>query len=577
MKTHKLQWFIFFSLALAFSSPTASAGLFDDDAQNWRRIFGEIKKINARLVSLEMGKLKALGSVQQDLSRQIGEIKNLIPNLQGSVEQSQAEVSGHFKTTNQKLADIEMQLKLEIIKNVNQQLSQIDQQIATQLSQQKKANDQFQGSLAEKFSDLKGGMAADMENFAKGNQKSIQELARFNSESLAKVVDQMNTQKQSLDKANEIIKNELIPTIIKQNEDTSLLLRTEMSKTSNALLAGMSQARKENKGALLAGLSGIEAKNQKLLEVLDKNLKEGETTRGNIELLSQSMGATNENVIRSHDDIVKLKDVLVQQMDTLSKGQQNLAVQVVAGSQKTDQKVDLVFRNLRVEDEKLNKLITSSSELVTQSNEMGQSIDQLAAHSGEVNQSLKNVGQVLQTIEGRLANVDNVNEKLTTLIDILKSIAAEQGKFAEVIAGQAAIKQSQNQIFKSQTELNQVQVKMSQAQAEMSQAQIQMGKNQGVINQAQLDEKQILEQTNQHQARNLKAQEEIRSSQIQIIKAQEEIRNAQRQALKTQVNVKKNLADLSRKANVNISRNDSIRKALATLGKKTSLPRPRKQ
>lgn len=562
MKTHKLLWVSIFFLVLVFSSQTASAGLFDDDKQNWRRIFGEIKKINARLVSLEMGKLKALKSAQQDLSRQIEDIKSLLPNLQGSVEQSQAEVSGYFKTTNQKLADIEMQIKLEIIKNVKQQLAKLDQQIASQLNRQKIANDQFQDNLAEKFRDLKSGMAADMENFAKLNQKNSQELARLTRDTLAMV----NTQKQSLDKTNEIIKSELIPQI-----------STEMSKTSNALLASVSQARKENKEALRAGLSGIEAKNQKLLEVLERNLKEGEATRGNIELLSKNMGTTNKNVVLIHDDIVKLKDGMVQQMGTLSKGQQNLAVQVSAGSQKMDKQIEIIFRNMRVADEKINKIITSSSELAThsrelaiQNNEMGQSITQLVTHSGQVNQSLKNVGQALQTIQGGLANVDNVNEKLTTLIGILKTIAAEQGKFAEVITGQSEIKQFQ-------MELNQVQVKMSQAQAEMSQAQFQMGKNQGVINQTQLDEKQILEQTNQHQARILKAQEEIKSSQIQIIKAQGEIRSAQRQTLKTQFDVKRNLADLSRKANVNISRNDAIRKTLANLGKKSLRPPSPKQ
>jgi len=562
MKTHKLLWVSIFFLVLVFSSQTASAGLFDDDKQNWRRIFGEIKKINARLVSLEMGKLKALKSAQQDLSRQIEDIKSLLPNLQGSVEQSQAEVSGYFKTTNQKLADIEMQIKLEIIKNVKQQLAKLDQQIASQLNRQKIANDQFQDNLAEKFRDLKSGMAADMENFAKLNQKNSQELARLTRDTLAMV----NTQKQSLDKTNEIIKSELIPQI-----------STEMSKTSNALLASVSQARKENKEALRAGLSGIEAKNQKLLEVLERNLKEGEATRGNIELLSKNMGTTNKNVVLIHDDIVKLKDGMVQQMGTLSKGQQNLAVQVSASSQKMDKQIEIIFRNMRVADEKINKIITSSSELAThsrelaiQNNEMGQSITQLVTHSGQVNQSLKNVGQALQTIQGGLANVDNVNEKLTTLIGILKTIAAEQGKFAEVITGQSEIKQFQ-------MELNQVQVKMSQAQAEMSQAQFQMGKNQGVINQTQLDEKQILEQTNQHQARILKAQEEIKSSQIQIIKAQGEIRSAQRQTLKTQFDVKRNLADLSRKANVNISRNDAIRKTLANLGKKSLRPPSPKQ
>ena len=604
MRTYKLKWFGFFFLILAFSSQNASAGIFDDDKQNWRRISAEIKKIKALIVSLKIDELKALVSTQQNLSRQIEEIKSSIPTLHGSIEQGHAKASDNFNTTNQKLAnleDIETQIKKEIIQNVNQQMAKLGQQIDNQLAQQKIAYKQFQDNVVEKFSDLKSGMVADMENLAKLNKENSNKLARLNSENFAKMAAQMNTQSQSLGTVNEIIKSELIPAIKKQGED----LRTEIFNTSNALLASVSLAMKENKVALQAGLSGIEAKNQKLREALQQNFKEGETTRANIELLVQK-GATNEN-------IVKLNDSMVQQMGTLSLGQQNLATKVGAGAQKMDKQIKQVFGNFKFADEKINKLaeslkglqsnsqasrtdltslqqnmalvkgnnalngeklnkvITSSSELAThyrelatRNNETGQSINQLMTHSGEVNQSLKDVGQALQAIQGGVANVDSVNVKVTTLIGILKTIAEEQGKFAEVITSQ-------------QVELNQVQVKMSQAQAEMSQAQIHMSKNQGVINQAQLDDKQILEQTNLQQAQILKAQEEIRNAQNQIIKAQEEIRTVQSQTLKTQVDVKKNLADLSRKANVNIARNDDIRKTLATLSSKSSSLPPHKE
>jgi chromosome segregation ATPase len=296
-----------------------------------------------------------------------------------------------------------------------------------------------------------------------------------------------------------------------------------LSKTSNALLLGVSQASKDNKDTLLTGLSGIEAKNQKLLEVLQRNLKEGETTQQNILLLSQNMATANDN-------IKKLRDGIVLQMDILVKDQQALAVQLGAGSETIDQKVSVVAQNLQRADEKINTLLVTSSELTGQNQKVSQS---------------------LQAIEGGLANVNLVNDKLTALINILKTIAKEQGKFAGLTTGQSEIKQSQ--------------VKISEDQAAMSQAQFNMGKNQEVINQAQLNGKQA-------QARVSKAQEEIRSAQIQILKAQEEIRNAQKLTLQTQKEVKKNLADLSRKANVNISRNDSIRKALATLGKKSAAP-----
>jgi chromosome segregation ATPase len=514
MKNQKLQRIGIILLSLLFNSATAYAGVFDNDEENWRRIFRDIKKINSRLVTLETGKMQALENTQRDLFRQIDEIKTLIPNLQGSVEQSQSEVVGRFEATNRKLTDIENQIKLDIVKNVNQQLSKINEQVTLRLNQQKIANEKFQANLAEKFNDLKGGMAVDMEKFAKGNQKSFQELAQSNNQSFGKVVEQLKAQQQTLDRYKEVIKADLIPTIVQQNE-----------KTSTQLLTGMSQSNKENKETLLTGLANIEAKNQKLVEVLQLSLKEGEATRGNVERLSLNVDATNNNVL-------KLKDALVQQIDSLSNVQQNL---------------EQIKGDNALSGEKINKLISSSTEL--------------AAHSNAMNQSLQSVGQSLQTIEGGLAGVEASNQKLTKLIDILKVMAAEQGKLTQIMAGQGDIKQSQNQILTTQVELNKVQAEMSKAQAQIvnSKADSQLGQNQAQILKAQQELRQ--------------AQSQVLNTQAQILKAQQEIKNAQRQSLRDQAEAKKTLADLSRKANVNISRNDAIRKTLSNIGK-TPAPTP---
>ena len=65
------------------------------------------------------------------------------------------------------------------------------------------------------------------------------------------------------------------------------------------------------------------------------------------------------------------------------------------------------------------------------------------------------------------------------------------------------------------------------------------------------------------------------NTQAQILKAQEEIKNAQRQSLKDQAETKKTLEEFSRKTNVNISRNDAIRKTLSNLEKSPSPTPPR--
>jgi chromosome segregation ATPase len=538
MKNQKLQRIGIIFLSLFFASATTYAGVFDNDEENWRRIFRDIKKINSRLVTLETGKMQALENTQRDLFRQIDEIKSLIPNLQGSVEQSQAEVSGRFEATHRKLEDIEKQIKLDIIKNVNQQLGKINAEATSQLAQQTKANEKFQANLAAQFDQLKGHMAGDMDKIANLNKESFQTLAQSNRQSLDQVVQRLNDQQQILKKTQEFFTKNLVPTIMQQND-----------KTSTQLLSGMSQSNKENKETLLAGLANIGAKNQKLVEVLQLSLKEGEATRGNVERLSLNVDATNNNVL-------KLKDVLVQ---------------------KIDQKVGGVHQNLMVADEKINKLAESLKGMQAQThssaasmaslqqnleqikgdnalsgekiNKLISSSTELATHSNAMNQSLQSVGQSLQTIEGGMAGVEASNQKLTKLIDILKVMASEQGKLTQIMTGQGDIKQSQNQILQTQLELSRVQAEMSKS----SKANSQLGQSQAQIVKAQQELRQ--------------AQSQAISTQSQILKAQEKIINAQRQSLKDQAEAKKILADLSRKANVNISRNDAIRKTLSNISK----------
>jgi len=558
------RWLIPSLIFLLVFPSVLHAGLFDNDEENWRRIFGEIKKINARLVSLEAGKLKGIETVQHDLIRQIEEIKNLIPDLQGTVEKSQSEMAGYVQSTNKKLGDIEASLKLEILKNLNQQLDSLNQQVSLQLGQQAQANEKFQGGLIGQFDQLKTHLAGDMDKFANVNKGFFQDMARTNSDTLTKVVEQLNAQNQTLDRVNGVIKSELIPAIIQENEKSRGLLLSEMTK-----------ANKSNQDAILNAFSSINAKNQKLVEILERSLKEGEVTRTNVELLSKNMGQTNDNVIRMHDDIVKLKDVMVQQIDSTSKALQGLTVQVAAGSQTMDQKIEGVNGNLRVADEKINKLAESFKGLHAQSvsstatlaslkqgldqiqgssslngeklNKLVTSSTEIATHTSKMNQSLQTVDQALHTIEGGLANVDLANQKLGKLIEILKTIATEQGKMTQVLAVQGEIKQATAQVLKTQTSLTKDQETLIQAQTAMKQAQSQMTAMQSDIKQSQ---------------------EEIKRAQAQILKSQADIQRTQAETLKVQVDAKKELSDLSRKANVNISRNDAIRKTLADIEKK---------
>ncbi|MFQ5717619.1 MAG: hypothetical protein ACE5GQ_11035, partial [Nitrospinales bacterium] len=454
---HFLIAFIF--LSLWFSPWNAFAGLFDNDEENWRRMFGEIKKINARLVSLEMGKLKAMQSVQEDVLRQIEEIKSIIPDLRGTVEQNQSEMGAFIKQTNKKLSDIEAQLKFEIIENLNKQNKEtrkFELGLLENLNKQNAATEKFEASLVDQFNQLRNNLAGDMEKFSQINQKYFQGFSQANSESIGKMAQQLNAQNQTLEKANEIFRTELIPAIVKQNE-----------QSRNSLLAEVSKSNKKNHDALVAGFSESNAKNKKLVEILEKSLTEAQVTSGQVQALAGNIGQTNNNVVQTHDSLIKLKDILVKQLDTLSKGQANLGAEVVNGSKK----VDLVQNNLIVADNKMNKLAESLKGIQTQNasanialaslqqgmdevrgtnslngeklNKLISSSAELMKHANQVSQSLQNMDKALQTIEGGLANVDLANQKLSRLIQILKTIAAEQGKVTQVLAVQAEIKQSQ--------------------------------------------------------------------------------------------------------------------------------------
>ena len=79
---------VFFSVFLCMSQfpLNVSAQLFGSDEENWKRLFHELKKINSRLVKLESDEILNLRYQLEDLLRQIEEMKQILPQLQGAVE-----------------------------------------------------------------------------------------------------------------------------------------------------------------------------------------------------------------------------------------------------------------------------------------------------------------------------------------------------------------------------------------------------------------------------------------------------------------------------------------------------------
>ena len=61
------------------------------------------KKINTRLVNIESGKLKMVQRNQEDLIRQIEELKLIFPELRGSMEQNPSHFNEKFDGISQRL------------------------------------------------------------------------------------------------------------------------------------------------------------------------------------------------------------------------------------------------------------------------------------------------------------------------------------------------------------------------------------------------------------------------------------------------------------------------------------------
>ncbi len=101
MRTIKSGVFFFVFLLIVQFPINASAQLFGSDEENWKRLFHELKKINARLVKLESDEILNLRYQLEDLLRQIEEMKQTLPQLQGVVELNKSE-------TNSKIQKLEL-------------------------------------------------------------------------------------------------------------------------------------------------------------------------------------------------------------------------------------------------------------------------------------------------------------------------------------------------------------------------------------------------------------------------------------------------------------------------------------
>lgn len=455
----------------------ARAGIFDDDTNNWRRIFVEIKKINARLVTMETGKLRIVQRNQEDQLRQIEELKVIIPELRGALEQNQSHANSKIDGMTQRLVMMEERIqaqKLEILEKI-------------------KANNvasrRIEAGLSTQFQQLKTQLAGDMEIFAKSNQENINLLSKGNSESLAKVVDQLKGQNKSLNDMKQVFSSELIPAIAKENQESRDKLTTLLAKVNE-----------KNMTTMMGGFEAGKTRSTMMIKILQQSLQEAQEAKGNVDILNRNLDKVNGNVMVTQETMVKLKNILGSQIDALVRNQQNIKSTVDLDIKNTE----IIHKNLGIADQKMKALadsfrslhqnssntyvaVTSLKNEISSGNAQIQDLyAQTSNKLGDLTKATRNlatnasnqVGQLDQSLEkisNQLHTVDAVNQKLSKLIEILKSIVSEQVKIDKVLNGQSRLSQNhrdiqvaQGQIIKAQKEMQAAQVKIKAAQDKIS-------------------------------------------------------------------------------------------------------------
>ena len=436
---------------LGLFASDAAAQLFGGDDKKWERILLEIKKLNTRIVEqvipqfqrinseinkvkieinkvkVEIGRIKAgvntVKSGNKNLTGQMEILSNVIPGIQSSMEQSQMQAIRQIQALGKRLDQLEAKIKAgqdQQAQNQQAALNSIKQEIGANLQT------------------LKEGMAKDMEQIAKLNQGSFQELIASNQKNMGSLEKQIEG---NLNKQNTRI-------------DKSIVVMTEIAKGGGK----DSEALAALQAGLVASSKARSEQNKKIIDILSQSLKEQEAAAGKMDSLGGNQARSDENVKLARDTMVALKDILDKRLAEIDKTQQALLTQ----NDQVMQNADLIKQNLLIADQKINKLAEGLKAITRQGTEAGASVShvkdqlrlihELNKHTDEkfsllidtTKSMLTNSSQMnlkadmsLQKIDDGKAEIRLTSEKISKLIEILKAIAAEQGKLEQLIASQA--------------------------------------------------------------------------------------------------------------------------------------------
>ena len=407
----------FLLLFLIFSPVNSFAQLFGADDEDLAKIEFELKKFNTHLENLKNTQIKILQGQQEALLRQFEElkheiegIKQTIPQLQGAIEQSKSETLSHLGKTNLKISDLEAEVKNQVLNKIEQQNKNLELFRAEQKN-------------------LKDGLAQDIEIFEQSSRENFQTFAEANNETLGEVIQQLELQsattKKGFDDTINLIRTEVLPTMVQENE-----------KNRHLVLDRLTQADKNTRKTLEAFFVKNQEVNQKLREILQESLKQGLDTKSLLDSLKKGQGVTHVSLVGAGQDIAGNRSSLAEILKTL-QAQNTTSNEVLAN---LGAGLEHVGEFNKIAVEKFNKLIDLSAELAINSSELESSL------VGQLKESA-------QIDDARNSKVDLANEKLSRLIEILKVIAKGQEKLGPVAASLGNMQKEQAEIKKNQEEI----------------------------------------------------------------------------------------------------------------------------
>jgi len=422
----KLVVIFFVILAQVSFIPRAGAG----DEEFHLKILEALKRMNVRLVRVEVSKLRSLKAVQESLLNQIMALRTSLEQIQATGEMSKTEMMASIEGVKTKILDVESHIKNEVMRAFDGQ---------------NREDKTYRAQSQVLFSQLKDSLATDMEGLSKTNQQQFESFSEANNKQLQQIVSVLEEQNKKLLQTQALFKTDLIPALNSQSEETRQALLTELSQ-SRAVQKNFMES---NHRQILASLGTVEEKNKALVEILKKSILVDEATKSLAETIQKNVGGTNQNIDQARKMIAILQDVLVKRMKNAAAAEAALKVRLdedLAEVKNNQQMVTSRLETLVSLSDQINKqsvemeksiqqsVVSASDQINKQSAQMEKSIQQsLVSATNQINEKSSQIRESINKAIDMASNsakskTDLSNEKLSRLVDILKSFAVEQSK-----------------------------------------------------------------------------------------------------------------------------------------------------